>query len=164
MLPTMTSAQTELHPAFAKLVGEWKGSNKVYFGPDQPPVDTAEIVGSMQLVSGGRLLEFSYTSTFKDKPIDGKLLISYDEKYKEYLMTWIDSFHNSNRILHLSSGRGAETSTISASGEYPADETVHWGWRIEVLPKGESDLEIVHYNIPPGIDGIPGVVWKMERG
>ena len=160
---TMQAETNPLHPAFAKLAGDWQGSNKVYFGPDQPPVDTAEIVGSMKLVSGGRLLEFSYTSTFKGKPIDGKLLISYDAKLREYLMTWIDSFHNSNRILHLSSGREKDHSFISASGEYPADETVNWGWRIEVLPKGENGLEITHFNIPPGVEGIPGVVWGLER-
>jgi len=117
----------------------------------------------MRLVSGGRLLEFSYTSTFKGKPIDGKLTISYDAKFKEYLMTWIDSFHNSNRILQLTSGRGTELDTISASGDYPADETVFWGWRIEVLPQGEKGLVITHFNIPPEVEGIPGVVWDLER-
>ncbi|MFK8057942.1 MAG: DUF1579 family protein [Saprospiraceae bacterium] len=160
----MQAAPTPLHPAFANLVGSWKGSNKVYFGPDQPPVDTAEIVGEMKLVSGGRLLEFSYSSTFKGEPIDGKLLISYDEKFKEYLMTWIDSFHNSNRILHLTSGRAAELDSVSAFGEYPADETVFWGWRIEVLPQGENGLTITHFNVPPGVDGIPGVIWDLMRG
>jgi len=159
----MVSAQTDLHPAFEKLVGDWQGSNKVYFGPNQPPVDTADIVGEVKLVSGGRLLEFSYTSTFKEKPIDGKLTISYDSKLKEYLMTWIDSFHNSNRILQLTSGRASDLKPISAFGEYPADETVNWGWRIEVLPKGDNGLEIMHYNVPPGEEGVLGVVWALAR-
>jgi len=159
----MQPETTPLHPAFAKLTGSWKGTNKVYFGPDQPPVDTAEISGEVKLVSGGRLLELSYTSTFKGKPIDGKLTISYDEKFKEYLMTWIDSFHNSNRMLQLTSGRGATVDAISAFGEYPADETVYWGWRIEVLPKGELGLVITHYNVPPGEEGVVGVVWNLDR-
>lgn len=159
----MESAPTPLHPAFAKLTGTWKGTNKVYFGPDQPPVDTADITGEMKLVSGGRLLEFSYTTTFKGKSIDGKLIVSYDTKFEEYLMSWIDSFHNSNRILQLSSGRGSGLYDISAFGEYPADETVYWGWRIEVLPEGESGLSITHYNLPPGEDGVIAVVWDLER-
>lgn len=159
----MQAAPTPLHPAFTNLVGTWKGTNKVYFGPGQPPVDTAEIAGGISLVSGGRLLEFSYVSTFKGKTIDGKLTISYDAKFKEYLMTWIDSYHNSNRILQLTSGRDAEEANISAFGEYPADETVFWGWRIDVLPKGENGLTITHYNVPPGEEGIPGVVWELSR-
>ncbi len=182
----MQAAPTPLHPAFDELVGSWKGSNKVYFGPNQPPVDTAEIVGEIRLVSGGRLLEFSYTSTFKGKSIDGKLLISYDGKLKEYLMTWVDSYHNNNRILQLTSGRDAEIDTISAFGEYPANETVNWGWRIDVLPKvpceargpsqlckkcdalnltecgGGNGLEILHYNVPPGEEGVLGIDWALE--
>ena len=162
-LPTMANAQQDSHAIFANLVGDWKGRNTVFFKPNEPAVDTADIQGSTRLISGGRLLELSYMSTFKGKPIDGKLVISYDEKMKEYLMTWIDSFHNSNRMLHLASARGADKTNISASGEYPADETVNWGWRIEVLPKGENGLKITHFNIPPGMEGIPGVVWEMKR-
>jgi len=95
----MANAQQDSHAIFANLVGDWKGRNTVFFKPNEPAVDTADIQGSTRLISGGRLLELSYMSTFKGKPIDGKLVISYDEKMKEYLMTWIDSFHNSNRML-----------------------------------------------------------------
>ncbi len=159
----MLNAQQDPHTIFTSLVGDWTGSNTVYFEPDKPAVDTAEVQGSIRLISEGRLLEFSYMSTFKGKPISGKLIISYDEKYKECLMTWIDSFHNSNRMLHLASARGANSDMISANGEYPADETVNWGWRIEVLPKDENQLTITHFNIPPGMDGVPGVIWELKK-
>ena len=157
------SASPFKRPNFTSLVGRYTGTSKVYFRPDEL-ADSTSIEGSFSTLQDGDFLVFEYTSSVQGKDASGKLLLAYDSTLGQYLMTWIDTFHNGERILSLASERGIDSTTIQAAGEYPADASANWGWRIEVLPQGDGHLHIRHYNIPPFLpEGALGVDWQLAR-
>lgn len=157
---------------FKALAGAWRGSNTVFFDPTAPPVDSSEIHGGIELIAGEKLFEFAYNSNFQGKTIDGKLIVSYDPKLEQCLMSWVDSFHNSQRIMQLAGDRGNASGRLTAFGEYPAGESLNWGWRIELLPSEMTDIDghsqidallIRHFNVPPDEVDQQAVIWELTR-
>jgi len=153
-------AQHPVADSLASYAGAWTGTSEVYFRPGEL-ADSSEIQGTIRVLPDGKHIDFDYTWTFKQTRQAGRLTLTYDANLKQWLMSWIDTFHNAERILALQSKRGADANHATASGMYPADATVDWGWRIEVLPKGSDTLSIQHFNIPPGIEGVLGVDWLL---
>ena len=150
-------------PDFQALVGHYTGTSRVYFRPDEL-ADATTIEGEITVADQGRFLQFAYSSTVQGKQADGVLLLAYDSALGQFLMTWRDTFHNGERLLHLTSERGLAADLWQASGLYPADETTDWGWRIEVLPQGEGQLQVQHFNLPPFLpEGALGVDWQLRR-
>lgn len=150
---------------FSELSGEWKGIKRLFReGPSGP-----EIACGMRLTiaaaAHGCFNEFAYTWSIEGAPREGVLLLGYDEQVALATAAWIDSWHQSARVMHLSGTRVNER-TISVRGSYAAPPGPDRGWRIDaVVPKIENPdlLSIKMFNISPEDRVELAVAMELER-
>lgn len=158
-----TDPTSPVQPLLA-LSGIWKGIAKVYFEPTKP-VDDSPMQAKITTRHDGSFLQIEYTGSFQGKPLAGMFLVGWSKPEQQWMITWLDSFHNGTRIMTCLGEAGASPEKISATGDYPADATVRWGWRIELFPpKSEGEpFRIMHYNIPAGEEEAIGIIMQIER-
>ncbi|MBL8521210.1 MAG: DUF1579 family protein [Betaproteobacteria bacterium] len=150
---------------FSVLSGEWKGVKRLYLEGARGP----EILCGMRLTlaaaARGCFDEFAYTWSFEGRPCEGVLLLGYDEPADLATAAWIDSWHQSARVMHLSGSRTNER-TFSVRGAYAAPPGPDWGWRIDIgVPRIEAPdlLSIKMFNVSPEGGEELAVVMELER-
>jgi hypothetical protein len=126
--------------------GGWQGTSTLK-DPHSGTDDTSPSTAIVTPVLGGRFVRIDYTWSYGDKPQEGSLLIGYQRKAEKATAHWIDSFHNSDKVMACA-GPVADGGPLSVRGSYAAPPGPDWGWRIDVLPEGDT-LRIVHYNVWP---------------
>ncbi len=148
------------HHFLAQLAGDWEGTARTYF---QPGVlaDESPITGTIRPVLAGRFVLHEYESSIQGEALHGVALYGYDLGRGAYVTAWVDSFHNGTAVM-LSEGGDAEAG-LSVLGSYGDTPGEPWGWRTEVNVTGSDGLEITHFNIPPGTDGVPAVEIAYRR-
>ena len=146
------------------LVGNWKGIAQVFFEPTKP-VDDSPMQARITTRQEGSFLQIEYTGGFQGKALEGMFLVGWSKPEQQWMITWLDSFHNGTRIMSCLGEAGASPEILSATGDYPANASVRWGWRIELLkPKNQDDpFKIMHYNIPAGEEESIGIVMHLTR-
>ena len=126
--------------------GTWRGTSTLqdpHSGLDDESASTATVTP----VLGGRFVRIDYTWSYGGKPQEGSLLVGLQKKAETATAHWIDSFHNGEKVMACS-GSAAEDGAVSVRGSYAAPPGPDWGWRIDVIPAGET-LRIVHHNVWP---------------
>lgn len=126
--------------------GTWQGTSTLQ-DPTSGMAEESPSTATVTPVLDGRFVRVDYTWSYADKPQEGSLLIGYQPKAETATGHWIDSFHNSDKVMACA-GTVPEDGPLSVRGSYPAPPGPDWGWRIDVLPEGDM-LRIVHYNIWP---------------
>jgi hypothetical protein len=126
--------------------GRWQGTSTLK-DPHSGTDDTSPSTATVTPVLGGRFVRVDYTWSYGNKPQEGSLLIGYQRKAETATAHWIDSFHNSDKVMACT-GRVADGGPLSVRGSYAAPPGPDWGWRIDLLPEGDT-LRIVHYNVWP---------------
>ncbi len=126
--------------------GRWQGTSTLQ-DPHSGTDDTSPSTATVTPVLGGRFVRVDYTWSYGGKPQEGSLLIGYQHKAETATAHWIDSFHNSDKVMACA-GSVADGAPLSVRGSYPAPPGPDWGWRIDVLPEGDT-LRIEHYNVWP---------------
>jgi Protein of unknown function (DUF1579) len=81
----------ESHAEIAKAAGEWNVDQVMYMGPDQDGIP-GKATTSSRMVLGGRVLIEEYNSEFQGMPMEGLLLLGYDNIQQEYWSIWLDNF------------------------------------------------------------------------
>ena len=143
------------HPELASLVGNWQGTTKTWFKPDEL-ADESEWQGEMKLVLGGRFLLYTYQGGLQGNPFEGVALLGYNPQRSRYEMAWVDSFHNGSAIMF--SHGGDKAGAFNVLGSFPTGpDSPDWGWRTEVLPQEDGTLIITHYGVTPDGDEWKGV-------
>ena len=100
---------------------------------------------SATLVING-FLQIHYHWVYEAKPQEGLLLIGDDAKNGIVTASWVDSFHQSKRVMFC---QGVPLANgVSVKGTYPAGEGPDWGWRID-LEHTAAGLSLTMYNISP---------------
>lgn len=126
--------------------GTWQGTSTLQ-DPTSGMAEESPSTATVTPVLDGRFVRVDYTWSYGDKPQEGSLLIGYQRKAETATGHWIDTFHNSDKVMACA-GTVPEGGPLSLRGSYPAPPGPDWGWRIDVLPEGDT-LRIVHYNIWP---------------
>lgn len=114
-----------------RLVGTWSGTMTLYTNwlPVKEHASDSTLV--VTPVAGGHFLSFGYTWSYEGKSKEGLLLIGNENDNDKVTASWVDSWHQSGKILQLE-GDVTEDGVIKASGTFPAPPGPDWGWRIEV--------------------------------
>lgn len=147
------------HAGLAAMAGDWQGTTRTWFGPDQL-ANEAPVTASMRLVLGGRFLLHEYTCTFNGKPESGLALYGYHIDEAQFEAAWIDDFHTGTAI-QSASGTGEN---FSVTGSYYAGEGhPRWGWRTEIRQDAADHLLVTMYNIPPGEAEVKAVEFDYRR-
>ena len=138
-----TSLESGPHSLLLAMVGTWRGSSKVWFGPGEPH-DVAEIEGTLKPLMDGRFVMHEYRSSMEGKPLEGLCILGYSNANAQWQCAWIDDFHMGTGIL-FSEGTGPN---FNALGHYTAEGQT-WGWRTEITMPNTNELVMSAYNVIP---------------
>lgn len=133
--------------ALSGTVGQWSGANKLWFMPSEPAFDS-ETRAEVSLAAGGHFLALRYEWAHEGTPHQGFLLIGEDTSAGRCDAAWVDSFHNSHRLVPCT-GPLSTDGVLRATGSYPAPPGPDWGWRIELSVPQPDALLLRMFNIMP---------------
>lgn len=142
----MPFESTTPHHFLAKLVGNWRGTSKLWLEPGKL-ADEAPVVATIQLLLEGRFALYLYQGSIEGESQHGMFTFGYNTTLEKFEASWVDSFHTGTAIMFCI---GAEKENgFSVTGSYP-DPTggPDWEWRTEVQLI-EDELIITAYNIAP---------------
>ncbi|EYF04378.1 DUF1579 domain-containing protein [Chondromyces apiculatus] len=161
---TLEESQAErgAHHRLALMVGDWEGTTKVWFRPDEL-ADESPCHGTIRLALGGRFVIHEYEGTLQGKPISGLYILGAHLDEARYQQAWIDTFHMGTGILFSLGDEGSTSGDFRVLGSYGDGEGHRWGWRTVVTIPGSDQLIITHYNIPPEIGEIKAVETVYHR-
>lgn len=144
-----SSKATGPHYQLNRLVGEWTGTTKTWFEPDQL-ADESPISGTMRLVLDGLFILHEYTGSLQGKPLSGMAIYGYHLGLEKFQSAWIDSFHNGSAIMFSEGKRKTQEFNMLGSYAYVTPETEqHWGWRTEIEVLSDDQVRITAYNVSP---------------
>jgi hypothetical protein len=141
-------ADTTPHEILRSLAGEWKGTARTWFEPDQLG-DESEWTGTIRPALDGRFVVHEYTGTLCGEKLMGMAIIGYNPYYKRYEMAWVDNNHSASAMM-FATGGGTDATTPKVTGScpgYPGEPD--WSWRTELDRRDENTLVITAYNISP---------------
>jgi hypothetical protein len=133
--------------ALGKIVGNWKGSNRLHVPWLKPPANETESTAVVSLKTQGKTLCIEYTWSYEGAPQDGIMLVSQDPKSDAVTMILTDSWHLSHAFME-SKGTADENGNVNVMGYYSVPDHPDWGWRTEIVP-GENEFRFVMYNVSP---------------
>ena len=133
-----------LHP---QLLGRWQGENQLWMNPAEPPLSSASTM-TVASTAQGKFITLAYTWDFQGKPQDGLLLVGDHNSEGQASAGWVDSFHQSGRVMHCIGS--ASGSGFAITGSYAAPPGPDWGWCLSVTISADGELIFEMHNIPPG--------------
>jgi hypothetical protein len=80
----------EQHKEFAKAVGDWETTCRIYMAPGVPPMESKG-TATFKTILGGRFLVQEYKSEMMGQPYEGMGIEGYDNFKKKYVSIWMDS-------------------------------------------------------------------------
>ena len=135
------------HRLLAQLAGSWTGISRLWLEPDKL-TDESPVVGTIQLILGGRFALYLYQGSIQDEPQHGLFTFGYNTLTDRYEASWVDSWHNNTAIMFCT-GNATENG-FSVLGSYPdPNGGPDWGWRTEVELVDDDNILITAYNIMP---------------
>jgi len=138
----------------ASLIGDWSGTNRLFFQPGELAEESATS-GWLRGAVDGRAVVHEYRWTFEGAAHSGLALVtSTDDGFQA---SWVDTFHTAGSIMSMAPVP-AETGVV-VQGSYPAGDGPDWGWRIRWSKPADAELLVEMWNIPP--DGDPGLSVEM---
>lgn len=136
-----------------KLVGEWKGTNRLHVPWKPVPLLESESKATVKAKMNGQFLSIGYTWAYEGVEQEGMLLLGSDPKSDTYQAVWTDSWHSKD-VLMLCNGTRDANGSISLMGHYAVPDHPDWGWRTEIVP-GSEGFRYVMYNVTPeGVEEI----------
>ena len=143
-----------------RLAGRWRGTNQLWLHDQDARVFEAAI--DVKLLPGDRFALLRYTWADEGRPQDGLLLVGANPETGAVWGAWVDSWHMGHSRLELS-GAADDPDKLLLRGSYAAPPGPDWGWRIDLIPRGDDRWRLVMYNITP--DGVvePAVEADYER-
>jgi hypothetical protein len=126
--------------------GSWRATYKLR-DPGNAFSGDSDSTAHVAAVLGGRFVRIDYTWSDKGTPQEGSILAGWEKSSGAVTMVWIDSWHNSDRIMVLS-GVVSDDGTLDARGSYTAPPGPDWGWRTQLFAT-EDVLSMVMFNVSP---------------
>lgn len=134
-------------------VGNWYGPTTLHMAW-APPGEQQEISDSVLTVvagSNGQYLVFDWNWAYKGEPQSSHLTLIWDAELAQPQAAWVDSWHQNGALMVMDGVRVAEG--VRLNGFFPAGDGPDWGWRIELLSKGEALKMIMTVISPEGEEG-----------
>lgn len=134
------------HRQLAQMVGDWEGSFRLWFTPDELACEAPQR-GRIRSALGGRFLIHEYESRYNDEPIEGVVMYGYHLDDERWESAWVESFGTGTSIM-FSTGTGA--SGPDMQGTYGDGQGgPRWGWRTTLEQPDPDTLLITMFNISP---------------
>lgn len=112
----------EQHKLLEKFEGDFAVKGKIWFVPDQPPVEsTGE--ARLRTIMGGRYLQERYEADLAGAEYQGQGIVGFDTVKGRYTSTWIDS--QSTFITHMEGSADAAGTVLTMTGSAPQADGVH---------------------------------------
>jgi len=131
--------------SFFELEGQWEGTYKLWFSPENPHVVCSTSAGIKKGIRG-TCVKIAYDWTYEEKPQEGLLLLTFDPNKEVVHAAWFDSFHMANDFLVCEGF--AEEGRLNVTGSYAAPVGPSWRWRT-IVSTENGDFKILMYNIHP---------------
>ena len=93
------------HRLLAQLAGSWTGISRLWLEPDKL-TDESPVVGTIQLILGGRFALYLYQGSIQDEPQHGLFTFGYNTLTDRYEASWVDSWHNNTAIMFCTNTSG----------------------------------------------------------
>jgi hypothetical protein len=149
------------HRLLAQLAGSWTGISRLWLEPDKL-TDESPVVGTIQLILGGRFALYLYQGSIQDEPQHGLFTFGYNTLTDRYEASWVDSWHNNTAIMFCT-GNATENGFF-VLGSYPdPNGGPDWGWRTEVELVDDDNILITSYNILPEGDEARATEARLTR-
>ncbi|MES2884397.1 MAG: DUF1579 family protein [Pseudomonadota bacterium] len=147
----------------SQLLGDWIGENQLWLDPKEPPQVSPSTL-TVAPTAQGKFLTLAYTWAFEGKVQEGLLLVGDNNKDSIASAGWVDSFHQSGKVMQCIGS--VEGSGFAVSCHYPAPPGPDWGWRLSVNASAAGELIFEMHNVPPGGDAELAVraVYQRPRG
>ncbi len=142
-----SSIKLGTHFNLHKICGEWEGSTKTWFEPNQLS-DESPMRGTIKSILGGRFIMHEYKGKLGDKDFDGVAIMGYSFVEDKFECAWVDSFHMGTGILFSQGVK--EDKPFSVSGTYGVKGyPERWGWKTEITIVNDNEIIITAYNVSP---------------
>lgn len=149
------------HHRLAQMAGDWEGTFRLWFQPDELACEAAQR-GRIRSVLGGRFLLHEYESSFNDEPIEGIALYGHHLDDNEWQAAWAESFGTGTQLM-LCTGRGDDP-RLAVLGSYgDGQEGPRWGWRTQLEQPDPDTLIITMTNISPTGEETKAVETRYRR-
>jgi hypothetical protein len=145
----------------AKIAGEWRGKNLLRLSWVLPPEHYSESHLVASGLADGKFATLSYSWMHDRMPQEGFFLLAMDEKGGVATGAWVDSWHQSARVMQCKGTLSAE-GVLELRGSYEAPPGPDWGWRIVVSSPSADALHLSMYNCSP--DGAEELAVQVEYG
>lgn len=131
--------------------GRWRGTNRLWFRPDQPSHDSE---GTLSI--GPNTIDIAWA--LKDKAHAGTLQLKGSAPSTR--VAWTDSFHaSSGMTLHGPFRDGL----LHAYTSYSDGEGGYWGWTLELDLRSPDEVALRMFNVPPGSPPLLAVDLRAKR-
>ncbi|MFC3549690.1 DUF1579 domain-containing protein [Lysobacter cavernae] len=154
-------AEGGAHHRLAQMAGEWAGTFRLWFQPDQLACESPQR-GSIRSILGGRFLLHEYQTRFGDDLIDGVALYGVHLDDDAFESAWVESFGTGTSIMFSAGSAGAEH--FNVLGSYGDGQGgPRWDWRTEIEQPDADHLVITMTNITPQGEAAKAVEVRYAR-
>ncbi|MGQ0539303.1 MAG: DUF1579 family protein [Gemmatimonadaceae bacterium] len=149
--------------SLTSLLGDWRGTNVLYRPWVDPSATQSPATARVESVVNDNFVTISYTWACDGDPHTGLFVIGHAPADAKVTATWIDSWHQSAKIMYCEGSIAPPTGVISFHGTYAAPPDPDWGWRTEITPRDGVGFDIVMYNITPAGEEAVAVESRYSR-
>lgn len=149
------------HRRLASMIGEWEGTFRLWFQPDQLAGEAPQR-GTIRAILDGRFLLHEYRTRFGDEPIEGVAIYGLHLDENAYESAWVESFGTGTSIMFSSGPAGGdEFDVLGSYGDGKGGP--RWGWRTQIEQPDADQLIITMTNITPQDEAAKAVEVRYRR-
>lgn len=141
--------------------GAWRGTNTLQDPEMGIQPETTDSIATVTPLLEGRFVRIDYTWSYRGTPQFGSMLIGHQKNAGTTTVHWIDSWHNSDRVMALDGG--ADGGVIDVRGSYAVPPGPDWGWRVRLDPAPDA-IGIRMHNVSPDGQAELAVDARYRRG
>ncbi|HVI58401.1 MAG TPA: DUF1579 family protein [Luteimonas sp.] len=158
------SLRDGVHRRLAAMAGQWQGTTRVWFEPDEPPVMDVAQRATLRPVLGGRFLLHEYSYGEGEQAGEGMALYGLHLDAGAFESAWVDTFHTGSSILFSTAAAAGPDAGFAAIGHYGDGKGgPDWGWRTQIAQPDDATLVITMFNIMPTGEESKAVETRYRR-
>lgn len=142
------------------LAGDWRATYQLRGDPSFETDSPTEATITPML--DGRFARIDYTWIESGTRQEGSLVIGYEPEPKVATVAWMDTWHNSDRMM-VCTGSLTADGGVDVRGTYPAGMGADdWAWRTVISPRDDA-WTLTMFNVEPGGEESLAVNAEYER-